>query len=320
MASLLDQLQAKRDYDQDTSLAGAASRAGWAANFKSPEEQQAANINLDDSINRAVQRKLELQGQQDLKSAFDYARLKEVQARTQHDADMAPLDIRAAQAQIEGNITRERAAARVDTLKARAAQQEAQDMEGFHSDLDQGMRTARIGTPEYADLLTRTRLKYPGVPSPYFDDLWKATARSPLSSEDAVKFAADKALAIKQATETPAADRIKFEVDKAKALDAAKPQKDTLTPSLERERALHAKMLDRAKRLRSKATDADVIADADKDIMESEASLADVESQIRTLRQTGSTTAAPKVPEPGEVRGGWKFKGGDPADKNNWEK
>lgn len=74
-----------------------------------------------------------------------------------------------------------------------------------------------------------------------------------------------------------------------------KPDKGVLT-SLEKERAMHAKMLDRAKRIRSKATDEAVIADADADILESEKALSDVESQIRTHRE-GATPASTSAPE-----------------------
>lgn len=72
------------------------------------------------------------------------------------------------------------------------------------------------------------------------------------------------------------------------------PVKDVVLPSLERERAMHAKMLDRAKRIRAKATDDNIIKDADADIQESEAALNDIESQIRTHREsvTGNSTKA----------------------------
>lgn len=40
---------------------------------------------------------------------------------------------------------------------------------------------------------------------------------------------------------------------------------------------------------------------------------------IDFLANTAVSQAAPKVPEQGEVRQGYRFKGGDPSDKSNWE-
>lgn len=37
-------------------------------------------------------------------------------------------------------------------------------------------------------------------------------------------------------------------------------------------------------------------------------------------KYSGEETSAPQGPQPGEVKGGYRFKGGNPADKNNWEK
>jgi hypothetical protein len=71
--------------------------------------------------------------------------------------------------------------------------------------------------------------------------------------------------------------------------------------SLERERSMQAKFLDRAKRIRSRATDEDIIRDTDADILEAQKALGDIESQIRTRREGGkvppttppTATAAP---------------------------
>lgn len=48
--------------------------------------------------------------------------------------------------------------------------------------------------------------------------------------------------------------------------------------------------------------------------------LADLGSEVASGRKPKQSSAAPSAPKAGMVRNGWRFKGGDPANKNNWEK
>lgn len=222
-------------------------------------------------------------GQQRMNLQFQEARHRMLLAdeKARRDAELHPLKLQAEQAKFEADTRRDAATARAEEFKYRNAAREADDTNTFLDTVLEGEASGiKPHTQEYADLLTRARLKSPGMKGDYFDDIWKSTSSSSLSPEEAIANAVAKERALSQ---------VRSEA-KAPAAEIA---------SLEKERALHARMLDRAKRIRSKATDADIIADADADIAESERLLGDVESQIRTRRQgapTAPSTTQPAAP------------------------
>lgn len=201
MPSLLDKIDARRTVGENQQIAATGANAAWAETFH-PAQAEAANIDLDALMAQATARKAQLA--QDRTAQSDphaYAQIMEANARTQHARDMAPLNVRHRQAQIEADNARETATTRASLLKQRAFEQEAKDTDAFHAGVEDGLASGiRIGTPAYAELLAGLRIKAPAMKSGYFDDLWKGTANSQMSSEDAVKLAADKAAAVRRAT------------------------------------------------------------------------------------------------------------------------
>lgn len=110
MASILDKIEAGKAANENQQLAAAAANANWANTFPS-DNTAAENSNLDDLVASAAERKQQMLEQSDLKAGLDYARMKEVQARSQHAADMAPLNVQVRQAQFQAEqaLAKERA-------------------------------------------------------------------------------------------------------------------------------------------------------------------------------------------------------------------
>lgn len=125
---------------------------------------------------------------------------REAEARMQHANELFPLKKQAQESQVAADLAREKALVQAAALKSTAAQQEHVDTDAFHATINNGLAQGiKIGTPEYVDLVTRARLDAPAMKSEIFDDLWKATSRSPLTPEEAIDMAARKAKAVAEA-------------------------------------------------------------------------------------------------------------------------
>jgi hypothetical protein len=118
---------------------------------------------------------------------------REAMARMRHAEEIQPLKIQAQEAAIRASLARERAAIQADNLKNKALEQEESDTESFHKALNDGIKSGlKIGTPEWATVVTQARLAAPAMKSEIFDDTWKATSRSPLSPQEAIDNAVEK--------------------------------------------------------------------------------------------------------------------------------
>lgn len=205
---------------------------------------------------------------------------EEAKARMAHAAELHPLKIRTAQSQIAADLAREKATVQATDFKSMAEAQRNADRDVFHTALNEGLRSGvKLGTPEFTELVIRARINAPGVPKEDFDSVWKATA-SKMTPDEAIEQAVAKEramTAVRNEAKAPAA----------------------LVSSLEKERALMAKTLDRAKRLRAgaeKVGSEDLKKDADSDIIEAERGLADIESQIRSHREAPVSGDGKKPP------------------------
>jgi hypothetical protein len=304
MAGIIDQLQEKAARDENQALSIAAKDATWANQFNSipPVEKLRANLNLANVIDGALRRKQELLAQSDLKAQELLHREKKFE-QWQKDA---PLRTELLQKRVESEGAHERFAQRKDA-------ESMADISGFFDSI--AKIPARPGTPEYKSALNAALQKHPRVIGTQagadalknlqreHEDI--AALQPPPGMEfDRMDFDSEgKAKAVFKPIPPPSAvtlpdgmvpsgATVNKRGDVSVNYSAPKAEKDAVMPSLEKERGMHAKMLDRAKRIRSKATDAAVIADADADILESERALADVESQIRTHREGVTKPAA----------------------------
>jgi hypothetical protein len=135
---------------------------------------------------------------QDLYFGMRRLDLQEEEARTrmQHNAELHPLKIQVQKTQIAADLARERAVTNAAEVKSKTFLQEQEDDDAFHTALNRGLSQGiKIGTPEWAELVAGARLSAPAMKSEIFDDVWKATSRSPLTPQEAI----DQAVAKKKA-------------------------------------------------------------------------------------------------------------------------
>lgn len=323
----------------------------WAETFQStpPAEVLRSRLNLADTMDRAMGNKLRLQAQSDVKAL----NLLDKTARHDEWIRMAPLREERLKKQIASEGAHEAFVQQKDT-------EAMDDLSGFFRDM--GSVTAKPGTPEYQQSLNDAIQRYPRIigtqagsealknlqrehrdlsdltvpPGHQIDRYeqredggWRAVTKPiPVAAETKLFRTLDEGMgAIQGAT------REDFQQRKDGGFAYSPKGQKAQSDPLERERSIHLKMLDRAKRIRATAKDEDVIKDADADILESEAALADVSKRINEARGGIPGVPAPikaapvvvtettiTVPKVGEIRDGWRFKGGNPADKSNWEK
>lgn len=295
MAGIIEQLEQQKTRDENAGLAIAAGKAQWANNFSSytPDDKLRANLNLETLKSNALQRRMELEARSNLKTQ----QILESQAKMKNNAELQPL--------------------RAELLKQKIA------TEGAHEEFVQ-RKDAEAMADLTGFLKATSRLGKPGTPA-YQDGLNAALQTHPRAigtqvGADALKRLQQDHVDIAGMTPPPGQRYVKTEFTedgKAKAVfepvpegptteippgmvplsanhgksgvsiqyGTPKAEKDSLIPSLEKERAIHVRMLDRAKRIRSKATDPAIMADSDEDIRQSEKDLSEVESQIRTHRE-----------------------------------
>lgn len=230
---------------------------------------------------------------------------EEAQARMAHAAELHPLKVQAQKAKIQADLTKERAAENLNNLKATVETQAHADTEAFTKALQDGStRGIKTGTPEWRELVTTARLAAPGMPTVLFDDIWKSTTNSPLTFEESLAQT----------------------VEKKKALMALEPKEPAEVKSLERDRKFWADQLSKAESRRNSASDIDTKKLFDADATEYRQKMTEAESQLRSFREGGTPATAPAAaapvaaPKAGDERAGYRFKGGNPADKANWEK
>lgn len=314
MADILDQIQQQELAAENAGLAAAQHNLSWAQTFNSipPAEKLRATRNLEDQVATALERRRSLAAQVDEKAQRIYYNAK----KFEHELEQEPLRKDLLEAQIE----HERASTAAIGLAQRTKQADEiadmKDLAAFNEEI--AAIQYQEGTPEYIRELSRVAVKRPRAltttagreifqsKSARHKSIAEIRSQIPDDMEvDEVNFDGEKfRVSTKpraQEFATPE-EAQKFYGENATVRQNArgkwsasiKPVGDSDLRSLERERALHVSMLGRAKRIRAKATDENVIKDADSDIMESDAALANIESQIRALR--GGAPVTPPAP------------------------
>jgi len=296
MASVLEQIQGQQQREVDQGLSRAWHDNQWAEQFTStpPAEKLRANLNLTDMVDKAVQLKQDLLAQTDLRAMA----LKAKTAEFDEWQKQAPLREQLLRARVDATGATERRKAEEAALEAT---QTANLNKGISTLYQNGLRK---GSPEFIDAAAQLIADNPHADGGHVMEIGKLagfggdTPEEKLSQAVTMVREKEKArLALQPTLEQKVAEASQVTSAREKAKAEYRPEKDIVLPSLERERSLHAQALNRAKRIRSKAVDPNIIADADQDILDSQKALDDIESQIRTHRESSSKPAAIAQPE-----------------------
>lgn len=102
-----------------------------------------------------------------------------------HKEQMLPVELEAKRAATNAANARERATTTAAAMKARLQERKDSDTSGFADEMQK--ITAVPGTQDFARAAIETRLKYPGMDSAVFDDLWKSHSGSELDPAEALK-------------------------------------------------------------------------------------------------------------------------------------
>ena len=293
MPDVLDQIQQRQTRAQNQQLAAAQRNVDWNATFgrMAPEEVLRATRDFAALKNMAIERKMALAAQTSEEAQRIYINDRKFKAWEQSQ----PLRDDLLKAQIADETASESARAAQELLATSRKEREARSLEQSalaQWELDQLEESPRPEAEKRAWLNT-VRGRYPSMDKAAIDRFESINGRlNPDKTIAQIEAeAAARARGAAVTDKTPA--QIEAEAAaRARGTESAKPEKDTVLPSLEKERDMNVRMLDRAKRIRAKAFDPSVIADADADIRDIEKTLTDVESQIRTLR-TGASPATP---------------------------
>lgn len=164
---------------------------------------------------------------------------------------------------------------------------------------NQAMRDISLDDPDAETKIADWEVKYFRVLDPYIGDK-RIQKQHELNLKllDRRKATQEKAEALRKAQELAKAEGLKLKSVSGDTMTYGKdePADDgkAVLSSLERERSMQARFLDRAKRIRARAKpeDTDIIRDTDADIMEAQKALGDLESQIRTRRDGGKVPPA----------------------------
>ncbi len=305
--ALLDRIAEQQTLDDNRDVADAQHDLDWKSAFSSTPSAEVlrSRVNMADTINRAFDNKIELQARSDVKAL----ELMDKTARHREWMDQAPLREELLKRKVESQGAHDRFVQSKDSeAMAHAA--------GFLKAI--GSLQAKPGTPEYQAGLNQALQDNPRVLGTQagmetFRKLQRehqdvAAITPPVGMEvDRIDIGDDgrakavfKPIVPKSAVAVPdgmvpSGATVNKRGDVSINYATPKPDKDTTLPSLEKERALHSQALNRAKRIRAKATDPDVMKDADADILESEKALNDVESQIRTHRDGAKPASETKA-------------------------
>lgn len=301
MAGILDQLEqraARAARDEGDAIAGAAHRATWANQFNSipPVEKLRENLNLAVMVDTALRRKQELLAKGDLKAQELLHREKKFE---QWEQD-APLRTELLIRRVESEGAHERFVQRKDA-------EAMQDVSGFFDTVSKIV--ARPGTPEYQSGLNAAIQKHPRIigtqaGADALKNLQRehtdiASITPPAGMEvDRIDIGEDgKAKAVFKPIPAPSAVALPEGLvpvgatqnkrgDVSVNYAAPKAEKDTILPSLEKERALYARELSKARERRKKADgNKGLEVDADTDTADYQQKLTEVESQIRSHRE-----------------------------------
>lgn len=302
MAGLLDQILNSQQAEQDASLSAASRAATWANTFNSvPDaEKIRANQDLTNLVESAIEQKAKLAAEKDIKAQEIYQRAK----KFDEWQSQAPQRERLLDARINAQGAHDRFLAGKD---AKAAEDIAGFMEHMQSAPDPG-------TPEYPAYISEGVKKFPHIvgtqvgtdamkrlatnhqdvlsltpPEGYVVDNYvtndsgktKATFK-PLTEKTAVFTGSPEEA---RAHYGPSADI--HETSKGVWTATIKGAKDTIVPSLERERALYATEFAKARRRRTdaeKGGDKYLMDAADNDIREYQGKLSNTESELRSHR------------------------------------
>lgn len=164
-SDLLDQVQQAQAGPSNADLVGAVHDQQWAnsfANTPAPEVLR-ANVNLADTINRAVTNKMALQAQGDAK-ALD---LMQKTARYKEYLDQAPLREQLLQAHVDATGATER-------RKAAEAVSQATDTAGLNNDIAKAYADGKKpGTPEFAESVFTSIANHPHADKSHLHDIHK---------------------------------------------------------------------------------------------------------------------------------------------------
>lgn len=337
----LDRIQQNQSRQVNRDLTEAEHDLNWAESFNSVPHADVlrSRVNYADAIDRAYSNKINLAAQSDMGAL----RLLQNQQKFKEWQTQAPLREELLRRKVESEGAHERFIQQKDS-EAMA------DLAGF-MEATRSIKS-RPGTPEYAEALSTALQTHPRVIGTQVgSDTMK---RLQQEHEDIAAITAPPGYRVKGHTfkdgkwtaETeriPEAADIPSNlspsgakvVDGKVTVDYSQP-KSASDAGVQRELSMHQAAMDKASQRRitaQKALDAarktkddqlinnnlDLVKAADADILEAKAAIKALQGNANPAAPLPATTA-PAIPTPGEVRNGWKFKGGDPADRSNWER
>lgn len=331
MPDILDRIAGDQQRQLNSEVATAEHDANWANTFNSipSAEKSRANLNFADAIARATQNKIDLAARGDIRALeFKHALAKHNEWQQQ-----APLREELQQAHIDATGATERRKA----AEATATMQQT-------TNLNRGMldiyKRAKYGTPEFQQGVVELIAENPMAHADHISEIGKMGGLGDgMSPEDYIKKAVElKKAAVDAGLSNPTVRSYSGKPIVIEGTAPVDPQA-LINNAVAKEKALITT------RNEMKVAPVDTFEAFNKDLqamVEAHGGAVSVPAErwkefedrkkkigqkpvvvsetVKTPAGTETVVASPVIPKVGEVRNGWKFKGGNPADKSNWEK
>lgn len=346
----LDRIQQNQSRQVNRDLTEAEHDLNWSESFNSvpPADVLRSRVNYADAIDRAYSNKINLAAQSDMGAL----RLLQNQQKFKEWQTQAPLREELLRRRVESQGAHERFIQQKDSeamadlsgfLEATRSIKSRPGTPEYAEALSTALQTHPrvIGTQVGSDTLKRLQQEHEDI-SAINPPPGHRVARYEFSSDGRIKAVTEP---IPATTATPEGlVPVGATQDKDGNMQVRYGQaKEATDASTQRELSMYQSAMDRAsdRRIRAqKAFDAaklvytknvnkenkdiydsnlDLVKAADADILEAKAAIKALQGNANPAAPLPATTA-PAIPTPGEVRNGWKFKGGDPADRSNWER